>query len=299
MTAHAAIPAQDRWTAAGAGLRVRCYDPPAPQATAVVLHGLVAGIDPLMAARPGVDPFERLAAEGLAVAALDWPGHGRSGGRRGVLSYRAAMAAVGAAVDLAVDRWPTPVGLVGTGLGGTLALYGGIEDRRVQAVVAQGPVDLRDVVTVPTRAGLRSLPTVAARLRRRLPPGVARRTPVSARLLVGRFDLAGDPATAEALWRHPQAVRRYPLEPLASLLLEPADKPDVAAARAPTLLAAGDADPLQQPGGLQRVAARLACPKRTWVLPGAGPQLLVDHPEAAAPTFGAFLREHLTNAATG
>lgn len=300
MTGQPGIHAEDRWiSAAGAGLRVRCYEPPELQATAVVLHGLVVGVDPLITARPGLDPFARLAAEGVAVAALDWPGHGRSGGRRGALSYRGAMSAVGAAVDLAVARWPTAVGLVGMGLGGTLALYGGIEDRRVGAVVSQSPFDLRDVGTVPTRGRLSYLPALGARLRRRLPPGLAQRTPVPASLLVGRSGLAGDPDTATALWTSPQAVRRYPLEPIASLLLEPADKPDVAAARVPALLAGGEADPLQSPGSVRRVAARLTCPQRTWLLPGGGHQLLLDHPDAAAPVFAAFLREHLTEAAAG
>lgn len=294
MTARPASSAVDCWTdAAGVGLRVRCYDGDAPEASVVVVHGLVAGVDPLRTARPRVDPYARLADEGLGVAAVDWPGHGRSGGPRGALSYRGAMHAVSAAVDLAGARWPGPVGLVGTGLGGALALFAGLEDRRVQAVVAHGAFDLRDVSAAPTRGRGRHLAPVAARLRRRLRPGAAQRLRIPARLILSPGALSGDPATARALWHDPQSVRRYPLEPLAGLLFEPSDKPDLAAARAPTLLAAGGSDHLQPPAALRRVSARLTCPHRTWTLPGGGHQLLLDHPEAAAPAFGAFLREHL------
>lgn len=295
MSVHAPSTVEDRWThAAGVALRVRCYDPPdEPTASAVVLHGLVTGVDPLRSARAGLDPFARLAGEGLAVAALDWPGHGRSGGRRGALSYRGAMDAIAAAVELAQNRWPGPVGLVGLGLGGALALYGGIEDRRIGAVVAHGAFDLRDVSAVPTRGRGRHLAGLVARLRRQTPGGFARRVRVPARWILAPGQLAGDPGTAARLWRNPQAVRAYPLEPLAGLLFEPADKPDLAASRAPALLAAGTADPVQPPAAVRRVSARLSGPHRTWLLPGGGHQLLVDHPEASIPAFAAFLREHL------
>lgn len=295
MTVSIARAAEDRWThGAGVALRVRCYEPPEPVASAVVLHGLVAGVDPLRSARAGLDPFARLAGEGVAVAALDWPGHGRSGGPPGALSYRGAMEAVAAAVELAQTRWPGPVGLVGLGLGGALALYGGIEDRRVGAVVAHGAFDLRDVSAVPTRGRGRHLAGVVAALRRRAPGGVIRRVRVPSRWILSPADFAGDPGTAVRLWHSPQAVHAYPLEPLASLLFEPANKPDLAAARVPALLAAGTADPLQPPAAVRRVAARLSCPHRTWMLPGGGHQLLVDHPEASAPAFASFLREHLS-----
>lgn len=295
MSVRPAPPADDYWTeAAGVGLRVRCYDGPDPVAAVVVCHGLVVGVDPLRTARPRLDPYARLADEGLGVAALDWPGHGRSGGRRGALSYRGAMHAVSAAIDLATARWPGPVGLVGLGLGGALALFAGVEDRRVGAVVAHGAFDLRDVAAAPTRGRGRHVAPVVARLRRRVPPDAARRLPVPARWFLAPGGLSGDPATAAALWHAPQAVRRYPLEPLAGLLFEPADKPDLAAARAPTLLAGAGGDRLQPPAALRRVSARLTCPHRTWTLPGGGHQLLVDHPEAVAPTFAGFLREQLT-----
>lgn len=291
--------AGEAWASTGdVAVRVRCYpavgvaDDAAPPSV-VVLHGLVTGVDSLRAAVSGFDPFARLAAEGLNVAALDWPGHGRSGGRRGGLTYREAMNAAAAGIGVATGRWPGPVGLLGVGLGGALALYAGIENRRVAAVVAHGAMDLRDVTAAPTRARGRTAAVVAARARRRLPPRVQERLEVPARAILSPADLALHPVAARRLWRHPQAVRRYPLAALADVLLTPGDKPDLAAARAPTLLASGDADRVQTPVAVRQVQARLTCPQRTWALPGGGHQLLVDHPEAFVPVAGAFLREHL------
>ncbi len=286
----------DAWIdAQGVSLRLRWYEPSGgvPAAPAVlVLHGLVTGVDPLRQARRGIDPFARLAAAGAPVAALDWPGHGRSGGRRGWLDYPGAMRAVSAAISAAQERWHRPVVLLGVGLGGTLALYGGIEDRRVSAVVAQSPIDLRDVRAASARLPAQALLPTAARARRWL-DGRVDGLPVPVGLLLDRAALSEHRRTALRLWRHPQAVRRYPLGALGELLLEPADKPDVAAARAPTLLVAGTADRTTPATMLRRVAGRLTAPHATWQLPGGSHQLLLDHPDALCAAVASFLRRRV------
>jgi len=282
----------DAWvTAQGTAVRLRWYEPTGGGAAPalLVLHGLVTGVDPLRHARSGLDPFARLAATGHAVAALDWPGHGRSGGRRGWLDYPLAMRAVTAGIDAVVARWARPVALLGVGLGGTLALYGALEDRRVAAVVAQPPLDLRDVRAASARPAARGLLPLAAQARRRVGPALDH-LPVPARLLLDPAALSEHRRTALRLLRHPQAVRRYPLGGLGQLLLEPADKPDLAATRAPTLLVAGSADRTVPPGALRRVAGRLSAPHTVWQLPGGGHQLLVDHADALIGATTAFLR---------
>lgn len=281
--------AESRQTA----LRMLAYDRDDAGAAVVVLHGLAAPTDVLRQAVPGFDPYARLAAEGLCVLALDWPGHGRSGGRRGHLTYRLAMDAAATAVSAAVERWGKPVGALGTALGGALACYAGLEDTRIGAVVSHTILDLRDVrpVLQRWRQGL-ALP-VAARLRQVLDPEQQARLPVPARLLVATGDLAANPGLARTLRRHPQAVGSYDLAGLGSLLLAPEEKPDLAAARAPLLVAVGAQDRVLPETHARHVLSRLSCPHELWVLPGGSHQLLLEHPEAFFPVAGDFLRRHL------
>jgi len=258
----------------------------------VVLHGLGVGIDVLRDAAPGFDPFQRLADEGLNVLAMDWPGHGRSGGRRGRLTYRMAMDAAAAAVSEAQQLWDGTVGLFGSALGGVLAFYAALEDPRVSAVACHNVLDLRDVhpVIQRTRQGL--LLPLAGWLRRAdaLPRHL--RVPTSA--VVAPADLAADPDMARVLRRHDQAVRSYDMDSLVSLFLTPEDKPAVTAQTTPTFVAVGAGDRVLPETPTRAFVTQLTCPRELWVLPGGGHQLWLDHPEAFVPAAATFLKSHLT-----
>jgi pimeloyl-ACP methyl ester carboxylesterase len=280
-------------TARRTALRLVAHDGPPGAPTAVVLHGLEVATDVLRDAVVGLDPYRRLAAEGLNVLAVDWPGHGRSGGRRGALSYRLAMETVGTAVGVARERWDAPVGLVGLGFGGVLAFYAGIEEDGVGAVVANGVLDLRDVRPALHRRRQGVLLPAAGWLRRSLPPRRRAAVPIPAAAVVADVDLADDPTVRRAIRRHPQTVRTYDLDALGSILLAGEDKPDIAAARRPVLIAVGGNDRALPETAARHFASRLTCPHELWVLPGAGHQLLLEHPEAFAPVAADFLRRHL------
>lgn len=294
MTATAATPSELWTTSRQTSLRLLAFDAPGGSAlAAVVLHGLVTGVDVLRAAVPGHDPYAALAAEGVHVLALDWPGHGRSGGPRGHLTYRAAMDAAAVAVDLARERWGVPVGLVGTGLGGALAFYAALEDDDVGAVACHDVLDLRDVQAVIQRWRQGAVLPIAGRLVGRLTARQQRALPLPASVLVASADLAADPAVARRLRTHPQSVRRYDLEGLATIFLSPQDKPDVAAQRTPTLVLVGDEDRVLPEVHARALTSRLTCESELFVLPGGGHQLLLEHPGAALPVIAAHLRRHL------
>ena len=264
-----------------------CGDPAAP--TVVVLHGLGTAVDVLREAVARFDPFAALSARGCNVLALDWPGHGHSGGARGHLTYRLAMEAAATAVDAACEMWDGPVVLLGVELGGTLACYAAIEDDRVRAVVSHGLVDLRDIEPVLRRLRQQALLPLAARAHRMLRGDRARRLRLPLSAVMATRDRALDPRLARILRHHPQAVSTYDLQGLASILLTPEDKPSLAALTTPTLVAVGGNDNVFPAAGTRAAASQVPGLQEVWVLPGAGHQLLLEHAPALLPKVTAFL----------
>lgn len=274
-------------------LRLRTYSGAGQGGPAVVaLHGLGTGVDVLRDASPGFDPYERIAEEGFNVVALDWPGHGRSGGRRGRLTYRMAMDAAAGAVEAAEAEWDGPVGLFGAGFGGVLAFYAALESPRVAAVACSNVLDLRDVRPVLQRWRQGVLIPLAGWLRRfqALPEHV--RIPTSA--IVAPADLAADPDVSHVLRHSPGSVSSYDMDSLVSLFLSPEDKPAIEAQTTPTFVAVGSEDRVLPETPTRAFVSRLTCETELWMLPGGGHQLWLEHAEALVPQMGSFLRKHLT-----
>ena len=283
----------ERWIVSRqTSLRLVAYEGAGPGGPSLVaLHGLGTGIDALRQAG-GLDPYLRLAAEGFNVLAMDWPGHGRSGGRRGHFTYRAAMDATAAAVATAAQTWEGPVGLFGTALGGVLAFYAALETPNVAAVACHNVLDLRDVRPVIQRTRQGVLLPLAGALRKADALLDAVRVPTAA--VVAAADLAENPALSRALRRHPQAVRSYDLASLVSIFLTPEDKPAITAQVTPTFVAVGSADRVIPETQTRAFVSRFTAEHELWVLPGAGHQLWLEHPEALVPAAAGFLRKHLT-----
>jgi pimeloyl-ACP methyl ester carboxylesterase len=73
-----AEPAEVWGTSRQTALRMCAYDAGPRDPAVVVLHGLTTGVDVLRQTVPGLDPYRRLAAEGLNVLALDWRWYARA-----------------------------------------------------------------------------------------------------------------------------------------------------------------------------------------------------------------------------
>ena len=289
---------QEHWlTSRQTAIRTLAYDGPPDAPSVVVVHGLELSTDVLREAVPGHDPYARLAAEGLNVLALDLPGHGRSGGRRGRLTYRLAIDAIATAAGAARERWGTPVAALGSGFGGVLAFYAALEESVLAAVVCNGVLDLRDVSPVLQRLRQGASLPLAGWLRRRLAPEALQRVRLPAAVVVADSDLIDDPELRRAVLRHPQTVRSYDLDALGSILLAAEEKPDIAAADTPTLVAVGSNDRALPETAARNFYSRLSCEKELWVLPGGGHQLLLEHTEAFVPVAASFLHTHLAGPA--
>ena len=106
----------------------------------------------------GLELARALHDRGYAVLAPDLRGHGESGDADSVPVGRGLAPDVSAWLDEVERRaGPLPVGVVGFGLGGQVAIYAGARDPRIRAVVADSTwADLRSSVSVsiPSATGL-------------------------------------------------------------------------------------------------------------------------------------------------
>lgn len=92
-----------------------------------------------------------LAGHGFNVIGADLPGHGRSAGKRGVFTFDEVMTAVSDVVTYAAGRYGDRVGLMGSSLGGTFALYAATCEPRLKAILCHNVMDISADLHVATR----------------------------------------------------------------------------------------------------------------------------------------------------
>jgi pimeloyl-ACP methyl ester carboxylesterase len=256
----------------------------------VFCHGIGMSASHYATLVPGADFLAALRDEGLNVMALDFQGHGLSGGRAGHLPFRDALGNIREAVSYALERFGgAPVGLAGSGLGGFLALYAALEDDRVGGVACHTIADLRDVSSFEPRARRRALAYLVGRARRFDAAAPFVRLPVRAVLPMHDFFEDEDNL---ARWRaSKRATRRYTLDSLVSLFLTPDDKPSLESVTTPVFAIAGEMDKVVPLAGQQEAAARAGA--ELYVVGGAGHMLPLEHLKETAPRMGAWLRKVL------
>jgi alpha-beta hydrolase superfamily lysophospholipase len=206
-----------------------------------------------------------LLGRGLAAAAIDHRGHGRSGGPRGhCLDFAELVADLRALADRAAEWWPdAPRVLFGHSMGGLIALlYLLRHPSTVRAGALSAPaLRVRD-------AGPRGLRWVAQVLGR-----VAPRTAFTTRL--DARALSRDPAVGAAYVSDPLVHRRATagfvraLEAAQAIVRLEADRLAV-----PLLVLQGDADRIVDPAAAAELAARLRAPHELVMLPGYYHELL-------------------------
>lgn len=267
----------------GRALHLDVYETPGAP-VAVFVH-------PFASTAASCAPFcDAVRAGGFTVLALDLQGHGLSEGRRGHLPFRDGLANVAEAVGFAAERFRTPVGLIGSGLGGMLALYAALEDERVRAVVASGVADLRTIAGAAGTRRSRAMLACAPLLR-----SLARVVPtakIPAGVIASPADMFDDPEAA-ARWRAlDRAPRSYSLEMVVSFFLEPDSKPALEALEKPALIVAGSED-RAIPFVVQRDVAACLPDAELTVLGGAGHMLAVEYADEFARRAGEWLSKRI------
>jgi len=206
-----------------------------------------------------------LAGRGLAVAAIDHRGHGRSGGPRGhCRDFGEFIADLRTLADLAEEWWPgVPRLLFGHSMGGLLAfLYLLRHPDTVRAGALSGPA-FKVADSAP-----RILQSVALLLAR-VAPGVTFRSNLDPGAL------SRDPAVGAAYLADPLVHRAASAGFVRAIRAAQAAAMEGAPRLAvPLLILHGDADRLVLPAGSAEIAARLSCPHQLVLLPGFYHELL-------------------------
>ncbi len=277
-------------TAAGDPVHLTVYEAGRGRPSLVFLHGLTARAGFYEDLVPGANFLAAMAEEGVNVVAPDLPGHGFSGGSRGHLTYRGAVAAGMRAVEFALELLGGPVAVGGSSLGGVLSLYLGVEDPRVRAVAALGALDLRDIGPVLLRFRQKLLVPVLGKVRRLAQAAPFPKVPAAA--VISPRDVFEDPANL-ARWRSfPGITWWYTLASLVDLFLHPEGKPSLQALDKPALIATGEEDPIFPVTYELELASSLPYGE-AFVLPGAGHMLPLEHLAATRKIMARWLKETL------
>jgi len=211
------------------------------------------------------DLVAHLNERGLAAAAVDHRGHGRSGGARGhCLDFHEVVADLRTLADHAETWWPrTPRVLFGHSMGGLIALlYLLRHPETVRAGALSAPaLKLAD-------EGPRSLRWVAAVLGR-----VAPRFPLKTKL--DETGLSRDPAVGAAYVADPLVHRRATIGFVRALrAAQGIVQVEASRLRVPLFMLQGDADRIVDPAGIRELDARLTCRHELVTLPGYYHELL-------------------------
>ncbi len=217
--------------------------------------------------------MDHLGGLGLAVAAVDHRGHGKSAGPRGhCLDFGEYVADLRLLADEAGRWWPgVPRVLFGHSMGGLIAvLYLLRHPDTVRAGALSGPA-----LRLPDD-GPRALRWVAKVLGRVAPR-------MSVQTKVDAHALSRDPAVAPAYDGDPLVHRRASMGFARAIgAAQRMVQIEAARLRVPVLILQGDADRVVDPAGAQELAARLTCVHQLEMLPGYYHELLNEPPAERA-----------------
>jgi alpha-beta hydrolase superfamily lysophospholipase len=156
-----------------------------------------------------------LASHGFNVVGIDLAGHGRSEGMRGEFTFDEIMQNVSDLISYALASFSHEVGLMGSSLGGTFALYAALNDRRPKAFLCHNVMNIASDLHVPTR-----IPTLikllAGPMRHYARP--FHRFPTPLRMIVDWLKVVDDPAILNQLKQDKYMVWNYSLGSWASFL---------------------------------------------------------------------------------
>jgi alpha-beta hydrolase superfamily lysophospholipase len=228
-----------------------------------------------------------VADRGVNVVSVDPRGHGRSGGPRGSYTVPELVSDARAAIRYAKARFKGQIFVCGSSQGGVAAFYTAATDAELAGAICHNAADLADpgnfeLTDRPKLArALRPLTLGLAALAPELPINTARYYALLSR---------GDSLIKQRLAEDPLSLKVIRLKALASLATAKLERP-VEAIRTPILLLHGGEDRIFPRAFIERLYARLTCPKTLKIYDGLGHFLVTEEVDAILPDILAFIEE--------
>lgn len=231
-----------------------------------------------------------LSGRGFNVIGIDLPGHGRSSGRRGVFTFGDVMDAISDAVAYAAARYGERVGLMGSSLGGTFALYAAAREPRLKAVLCHNAMDISEDLHIATR-----IPSLVRFLIRRLRflGAITPWLPVPLRVLVDWNHVVERKDLLRSLRRDEEMVWNYSLGSWNSFL----EYPQVEFSRIamPVMLVVGRKDRLFPPDYCERLARRIGKQGAAFEMVEGGHMLPLENTTQTVAIAARWFAQNLTS----
>ena len=231
---------------------------------------------------------DALRRRGLHPFGVDFKGHGRSAGQRGVFTMSDMVQNAADAARFIRERTGLPLGALGTSQGGEVAFHLLQRSDDVMAAVCH---NILLSTLHPINAKVRLLQSRPVGLAARLMPWF----PIPLQLAFNWNKAYLDPEFLAEKKKDPLAVWTYNLASYRSVFTTRPDVPP-AANHKPVMVACGERDEIVPPAHCLRCFSALGGPKELYVMPGAAHQLVIDYPDRFADVVADFFRRHLTAA---
>lgn len=265
----------------GIPLHLAIYETGSDDPTLIFVHGMSMHAGGYIDTIPGADFLGALSAQGFNVIGIDLQGHGRSGGPRGLFTYKDLMGNISRAVDYGLEHYNKRIGITGTSMGGILSFYAALTDKRITSAVCHCVLDLRNASSVfylKRHFLLQRMSKIIRPLCRFIPwlsiPTISYLEP---RHVFDKIE------NVQFIIKDPLCTWSYRCSSWISVFLDPSDKPAIEEQQTPVRIIVGENDKLFPPAYTRKFYERLNCIKDLVIVPGVRHLLPNEHINITAP----------------
>lgn len=224
--------------------------------------------------------------EGFNIFGVDLPGHGKSSGKRGDATYSEIIDTVSSVVEYILQNYNQKIGICGSSLGGFLAFYAALHNKKIKCVVSHNILDLENLPMM--RKDLKFpgflIPLICKIFKSVYIP------------LENLFDwnlVFENRAYLTKLEKDNLMVWKYTLKSLSSLFVFNDGKPKPVNMDRPVMILVGENDRIITADYCKKIFDKLSCEKEFIKIPNAGHMLFVEYIPEVIFKVSEFFKKYL------